>query len=476
MRPPQHPLILSASALVLAAALLAAGSPAYADGTAPATPQRLSVIPGATSMSLSWQQPPTGSRARWFQVYESGTVVARSTTTSTVLDVAFNSTHTYTVTAVDDDGDESPATAPVSAHAWTSGMNPECQPPAPLTITVTDVTASAASASWPRHPLWNDLELRIGSTSLGRTPLTSVRIGGLAPQTTHSVGLYRYNGCLQRTVPVALGSLTTAPGDAERPAAPSALTVTDRTDSTVRLAWTAPSPRPARYAVYDGDTLVARTSSTTATIRRLYHASVHAFTVTALDTDGNESTHTAPVTASTDPCQANPPRPVGLTATATSASSVQLGWTFPSAAVSYTVYDGDRPVATPTGPHAMVTGLASGSRHQLRISATLPNSCGQTPRSTAVAVTTPAGPVDRLSPPGGLTLVGNAPIDTSTTSITLTWAGATWTRERPWSGRCALREVTGTLPARRAVCSARTRCLRRPRQPPSTCGGCPPRR
>lgn len=413
--------------LLLVAAALGPGLPARADDPAPATPQRLSLAAGTTAMSLSWEQPRTNPPARWFQVHEGGRVIARNTTTSAVVPVTFNSVHTYTVTAVDDRGRESAPTAPVTGHAFVLGLNPECLGTAPLTMTATTTTASAASLSWPRHPHWSrDLELRVGGVSLGRTSLTSARIGGLAPGTTYSVGLYRFNSCQQRTVPVAQGSLTTAAGSAERPGAPSAPVVTGRTGSTVRLAWTAPAgspdvPGPVGYAVYDGDTLVARTGSTAVTVGRLYHASSHAFTVTALNAAGHESTHTPPLAAATEPCQANPPRPDGLTAAVLSPSSVRLGWSFRSAAVSYTVYDGDRPVATAAGPEAMVTGLGSGSRHNFRVTATLPNACGETLRGTAVAVTTLPGPAGRAAAPAGLMLTRNAPLDVNTTTLTLAW-------------------------------------------------------
>lgn len=174
----------------------------------------------------------------------------------------------------------------------------------------------------------------------------------------------------------------------------------------------------------------------------------HTFTVAALNAAGHESTHTVPLQASTDPCQANPPRPTGLTATAVSPSSVRLGWAFRSAAVSYTVLDGDRPVATPAGAGAVVTGLASGSRHNFRVTATLPDGCGETARSTAAAVTTPAGPTGRAAQPTGLAITGNTPLGVDTTAITLAWTAATGgepvTGYRVYEGPTLAGEATGT--------------------------------
>src|SRR4051812_34961305 len=116
---------VSALTVLLTACVPSAASPAAAAPGTPATPFRLSLTSGATTMRLSWQQPATGSRARWFQVHEDGAVVARSTPTSALIAVAFGSRHTYTVTAVDADGDESAAAGPVDGYAWTSGLNPE---------------------------------------------------------------------------------------------------------------------------------------------------------------------------------------------------------------------------------------------------------------------------------------------------------------------------------------------------------------
>jgi hypothetical protein len=397
-------------------------------------------------MSLSWEQPRTNPRARWFTVRDGTAVVAHSTTTSVTLPVGFGTGHTYTVTASDQPDRESPPSTAVSGYAWQPGLNPDCLRPSPMPITAAEVSASGASLSWERHPRWSDLELRVAGVSLGpvRTA-TSIRVGGLAPATTYGAGLYRYSPCLGTTVVIATGSFTTAAGSDTRLGAPAGLTVTGRTDTTVRLGWTAPAgPSPAKYAVYDGDTLVAVTGSTSVTVHRLYHASGHAFTVTAVDGAGNESAHTPRAVTTTEACQANPPRPLAPAATVVSPSSVRLAWTFHSAAVSYTVLDGDRVVATAAGPETMVTGLASASRHNLRVSATLPNGCGETARSTAVSVVTQAGPAGRPAAPSGLTVTTNAPAGTSTTTLALAWSGSVAPHYRVYEGASVAAESTST--------------------------------
>jgi hypothetical protein len=439
---------VSSLAATLAVVLLAA-NPVSAGSAGPATPAEPWASTFGTGISLSWEQPRTGARATSFRVYEGDQVVARVSTTAAYLEVPFGSSHTYTVAAVDQRGRESPRTAPVTGQSRLSGVNPECLPTSGVPITVTAVTASAVALSWTRYPLGGELELRVDGSSLGWTSLTSARVGGLAPGTAHQVTLYRENRCHLGgggIEPVGTVTVTTAPGTAGRPAAPAGLTVTGRTDSTVDLSWTAPpGPPPARYAVYDGATPVAVTTGTTVTVDRLYHATWHRFTVAALDTAGNESAHSPAASTATETCRAAPPSPVALSAAAVSPSSVRLSWTFAAAATSYTVFDGSVPVAATRYPEVMLTGLASASRHAYRVAATLPQECGDSPRSRRADVTTPAGPAARPAAPASLTTTGNAP-GPSAAQVTLSWspaAGAT-AGYRVYEGTRVAGETTGT--------------------------------
>ncbi len=442
--------VLLATAL---ATVLIAPSPAAAGPAGPATPTALWASTIGSGISLTWEQPRTGTRATSFRVYENDEVVARLSTTATYLTVPFGSTHTYTVAAVDHRGRESARSAPATGKSWLYGYNPECMTPTGVPMTVTEVTASAVAVSWTRHPLGGDLELRVDGRSLGWTSTTSARIGGLTPGAAHQVVLYRPDRCHTGgpgAYPVGSVTVTTAPGDTARPEAPAGLTVTGRTDSTIGLSWTAPpGPRPARYAVYDGATPVAVTTGTTATVTGLYHSTWHRFTVAALDAAGNESAHSAAAASATKTCLSEPPRPVGVRATAVSSSSVRLSWTFEAAATSYTVYDRDTEVATTRYPELILTGLAPRSEHAYRVVATLAQSCGESPRSRRAGVATPDGPAARTAAPASLVVAGNVPGTwPSGAQVTLAWTpaagGEPATGYRVYEGADVVGETAGT--------------------------------
>ncbi len=95
----------------------------------------------------------------------------------------------------------------------------------------------------------------------------------------------------------------TGPGGRRReggtaPAAPTGLSVTGTTASSVSLSWTAPGGTVTGYHVYQGGTLAATTSATSATITGLTASTSYTFTVTAYNSAG-ESAASGAVTATT---------------------------------------------------------------------------------------------------------------------------------------------------------------------------------
>jgi cellulose 1,4-beta-cellobiosidase len=101
---------------------------------------------------------------------------------------------------------------------------------------------------------------------------------------------------------------------------PAGLTVTGTTSTSVSLSWTEPSSSDpaASYKVYEGTTVVATPTSTSATITGLSPSTGHTYTVTAVDSDGNQSASSASVAATTGS---------GLTVTITKTQDWGTGYT-----------------------------------------------------------------------------------------------------------------------------------------------------
>ncbi len=408
---------------VLAGALLATATAGPAAATAdhdtppPAPVDVLLSYQGGTSAQLTWRQPP-GERARSFRVYEGDRVVARNTTTSAwVSGPGYASTRTYQVTAVDAQGQESALSSPVSARIGVSGVPPECRPAVARDLRVSAVTASAVTLDWVNAGEPALAAVTGGPQGTLFTDTSGIRIGGLAPNTSYTFGVQR-RGCAMAPPSTAV-TVVMPPGTTPRPGTPVDARATGQTADTVTLAWSPPvDGAPAvRYAVYDGDRRVLTTGRTSATVRGLYHAARHTFTVLAVDAGGNESAG-VPVTAATATCQQRPPHPVKVTADVVSASSVRLRWLQEAAATSYTVYVDGAAVSTSVYPEAMLGGLPSASTSRLRVSATLANGCGATGLSRPVTVTTPDGPAGRPASPQDLRVVAEDPY---TGTVHLRW-------------------------------------------------------
>src|SRR5207302_43947 len=91
------------------------------------------------------------------------------------------------------------------------------------------------------------------------------------------------------------GGGTTVPGT------PGTPTVTGTSSSSISLSWNASSGTVSGYRVFEGSTVVASPTGTSATIGSLAACSTHSYTVTAFNSAG-ESAHSNTVTATTAGC------------------------------------------------------------------------------------------------------------------------------------------------------------------------------
>ncbi len=357
-------------------------------------------------------------------------MVARNTTTRvTVRNLAFGSSHTYQVTAVDSSGRESPPSAPVTRSAFTGGPV-ACGITIPTGFTATEVTASSVSLSWsnaiPFYDQPGTIVVLENSAVILQTTLNSARIGGLAPSSTHTYQVARRDctGALHASAPL---TVTMAPGGPQRPAPPTGTTAGTRTNTSIALSWTpSPSADPAvAYAVYEGANPITVTPSTSTILSGLWRDTAHEYRVAAVDSAGNESALSVAAQASTLPCDSPLPAPAGLTARALSPSSVALSWTHIAQVTSVTVFRlpaGAAPVpeATVPGQSVMITGLPSASTTRYAVVADT-TGCGRSTASAPITVTTAAGPPARPPRPADLRVVSSTPNFDFTGTVTLGW-------------------------------------------------------
>jgi chitinase len=191
--------------------------------------------------------------------------------------------------------------------------------------------------------------------------------------------------------------------DTQAPTAPTNLSSTGKTATSVSLAWTASTDNVGvtGYDVYRGSTLATSVTGTTATVSGLTASTAYTFTVRAKDAAGNTSTASNAVTVTTDGTGGGdttaPSVPGNLHSTGKTSSSVALAWNASTDNVGvtgYDVYRGSTLAITVTGTSANVTSLAANTAYTFTVRAK--DAAGNTSgNSNAVTVTT-----DQTTDPG----------------------------------------------------------------------------
>lgn len=100
-------------------------------------------------------------------------------------------------------------------------------------------------------------------------------------------------------------------GDTQPPSAPGNLISTGKTSTSVSLSWSASTDNVGvtAYEVYNGSSLAATVTNTSATITGLTPSTTYTFTVKARDAAGNRSAASNAVTVTTDTDQPSPTTP-----------------------------------------------------------------------------------------------------------------------------------------------------------------------
>ena len=265
---------------------------------------------------------------------------------------------------------------------------------------------------------------------------------GLAASTTYRYQVRAVDAAGNLSTYSSIATATTpAGGDTTAPSAPTGLTATAISATRVDLGWTASTDNVGvtgyrvercQGAACTDFTQVGTPSATSFSDIGVAASTTYRFRVRAADAAGNLSAYSAIATATT-PAPADttaPSAPTGLSATAISATRIDLGWTASTDNVGVTGYRVERclgaactnfaQVGTPTATTFSNTGLAASTTYRYRVRAV--DAAGNLGAYSAIAsATTPAAP-DTTAPsaPTGLTATA-----ISTTQIDLSWTAST---------------------------------------------------
>lgn len=171
-------------------------------------------------------------------------------------------------------------------------------PAPPAGLTVSGTTSSSISLAWTASTGASGYRVYEGTALRATAGGTSATISGLGSCTTHTYTVRAYNSAGE-SGPSSPVTATTS-GCTTTPPTPAGLNVTGTTNTSISLGWNASSGATG-YRVYEGTTVRATVSGTSATISGLAVCSSHSYAVAAYNANG-ESARSGTVSATTTGC------------------------------------------------------------------------------------------------------------------------------------------------------------------------------
>jgi hypothetical protein len=293
-----------------------------------------------------------------------------------------NSLYIFYVVAVDSENDESNASATVTLK--TEDVVP---PSVPQNLTVTGVTPTSISYSW--SPSTDDINLRgyiifvdrlVGGvitptfTTGNTTNKTTFTLTGLTLGRSYTVRVKAYDFNTNTGNQSDFSDPVTATtADSTPPTQPGGLTVSNTTENSATISWTASSDNVGvqGYSITVNGVYLATTKNTSYTISGLSPATSYSVEVKAFDATKNFSTGAA-VSALTQNDTTVPSQPGTLTVTGTTSSSVTVNWTASTDNVGvsgYAVFVNGKYLATTKNTSYTVSGLFATTSYNIEIKA-----------------------------------------------------------------------------------------------------------
>ena len=281
--------------------LLAAPAAAARDRTPPSTPSNLRITATTdTSASLAWDKSTDNSSNFWYCVQTNGGGCIRVNppqTTITRANLLPNTTHQFSVYAVDAAGNRS-----ANSNTVSHTTPPDVTPPSPQpNLTVTALFPTRVSVAWPTPvdnvspQVWTSLFVTGNPVFVDRLGPPEATVSNLTPGQTYALQVTIRDASGNVNAGEVLAVTTPAVVDDEPPTAPTDLRVTSQSiDNEIWLRWTESTDNvdaqsDIRYDVYlDGVREFSGQPGGRTIVTCVSEGPTDIF-VTAVDTSGNES-------------------------------------------------------------------------------------------------------------------------------------------------------------------------------------------
>ena len=289
-------------------------------------------------------------------------------------------------------------------------------PSTPASLSASAFSVSQINLSWASSTdnvgVAGYTVFRNGSAVATTTALTYSDMA-LVPATTYVYTVNAFDAAGNLSVQSASSSMTTL-ADVTAPSIPTGLAATAVSASQINLGWAASTDNVAvaGYEVFRNGTRIATTTATSFSDSGLGASTTYVYTIAAYDAAGNASAQSAGVNGTTLVLSSDttaPSVPTGLSATAVSASQINLSWTASTdnvAVAGYKIYRNGTQVATTTAVSFADTSLLASTNYSYAVAAfdAAGNISAQSANVNATTLvsggtTPPPAPAPHLQPP-----------------------------------------------------------------------------
>ena len=269
------------------------------DTEPPAVPTGLAVSNvGENSADLSWNASTDNVRVSGYNVYKGDLRVTFTNATSfSVKELNPGIEYTFSVTAVDGEGNESPHSAP----AITTTKSPDREAPSvPTGLRTTAVTGYSIDFTWDSstdNTGVSGYRIWLNGSETGTSTNNNYAISSLSPNTAYAISVSAYDAAGNESQRTANLQVNTSAPDRQAPSVPSGLASTVIGETSVGLGWNASVDNTAvtGYLVTVNEVRQVRTYTNSVTVTDLSPGINYEFSVKAFDEASNVSASSDPI-------------------------------------------------------------------------------------------------------------------------------------------------------------------------------------